>query len=127
MNNELLNLCHLDDSKCACKGSGWVYTNSWHHCLIHYEGNLHPESKDLIVGDIEKLYEAERLSVLRFKIKRSRDKVLELEKEINNQNFLITKYELELVNRTPTIQMRAVKIDMLEDSNGDVIPIDSIK
>ena len=101
----------LEDEVCPCKGTGWALMNEdWENCFIHYHGQIHPESKMLLLDDKQKLQEEDRRSQLRWKISKSREKITVLQAQIKIEQRLLAGLELELINKTPTIKMPAVKV-----------------
>ena len=122
----------LDEDRCPCYGSGWAQTDlaCWKECPIHNQGQLHPESRELLLDDPVALKEEERKSFLQFKINSCRETIAIANDEIKKQQKLLAQLELELINRTPTIKMVAVKpppplpltmIDSIELDDGDFI------
>lgn len=105
----------LDDYQCPCKGSGWAQVSgeSWEDCSIHFQGQLHPESKLLLLDDSKKLQEEERRAHLRWKITKSKDRINVLQSQLNLEKKMLAQSELELINKTPTTKMKAVNVTAL--------------
>lgn len=100
----------IEERSCPCHGTGWIDHPGWEECAIHYAGQLHPESYELLMDDPIALLEAERTSILKWKIENGRKKAAELAKELRQVQINLTNWELELINKTPTIKMEAVKV-----------------
>lgn len=118
----------LDEARCPCHGSGWAQTDvsSWKECPIHYLGQLHPESRELLLDDPALLQEEERKSFLRFKIASCKEAIALAQEEIKKQQKMLVQYELELINKTVTTKMVAVKppppvVEEIELGDGDFI------
>lgn len=95
---------NLDEDKCACHGCGWAETSQdkWVECPIHFVGQLHPNTQTLLLDEPNRLVEEERKARLRFQIRESQNK-------INEEQKKLSKLELELINRTPTVKaMKAI-------------------
>lgn len=104
----------LDESKCPCKGTGWaeVDIDVWKECTIHYEGQLHPQTRILLLDEPNRLVEEERKSGIKFQIKQLRDRNYDLHTEIQTNKNKVAALELELINRTPTVRaMPAIRVD----------------
>lgn len=104
----------FDDIQCSdtpCLGTGWVKVmdDTWEECGVHYHGQLHPLSRQLLLDDPKLLNEEEICSHLRWKIKMNQKRVTELAMRLNEEQAELSKYELELVKRTPTLKMPAVR------------------
>jgi hypothetical protein len=105
---------NLDDQRCPCSGSGWaeVDLGVWKECPIHYEGQLHPESRVLLLDEPNRLAEEERKSGIKFQIKQLRDQNYDLHLQIKNNQAKMAALELDLINRTPTVRaMPAIRLD----------------
>ncbi len=99
----------LEEIDCPCQGEGWAHINgSYHECGIHYYGQLHPDSKTLLLDEPAKLAEAEKASVLKWKIDNAREEVRKLTVALKLAQHSLHLLELEQINKTPTIQMRVV-------------------
>lgn len=98
---------HLDEKVCLCHGSGWAESapELWEECLVHFEGQLHPQTRVLMLDEPSKLLEEERKSILQFKIISSHEYISELQKKIRYEQERLVNLQLELVNKTPTIRM----------------------
>lgn len=103
----------LEEEHCPCQGTGWaqMVDESWETCFIHYRGQLHPESKMLLLDDKARLQEEERRSHLRWKIEKTREKIATLTAQLKQEQAALVKYELELINKTPTVRMPAINPD----------------
>lgn len=112
--------CHMDEFQCPCGGQGWaqVDNDSWKECPIHYEGQLHPETRVLLFDEPALLLEEERKSRLQYHIKIAREQIKELQGALKNQQQHLVKLELELINRTATVKgMAAIRPeDMMHDA-----------
>lgn len=106
----------LDEEICPCDNTGWAdIDNKWEQCPIHFDGQLHPESVALLMDDPPRMEEEERKSKLHFKIGRLRLAIAETSATLKKQQEEVTKLELELVNRTPTVRyMPAVITSLLK-------------
>lgn len=103
----------LDDNKCPCKGEGWaeVDVGTWKECPIHYDGQIHPDTRTLLLDEPGKLAEEERRCRLRYQITQERDAIYDLHIQIKERQAKIVKLEFELINRTPTVRaMPAVRL-----------------
>jgi hypothetical protein len=113
----------LDESHCPCEGRGWAdIEGNWTECPIHFEGQIHPESKQLLLDDLKQLQEEERKSILRWKMKKTRETIAEIQQSLKEEQAKLVKLELELINRTPTIKaMPAVVVSLLKPDTVMVI------
>jgi hypothetical protein len=102
----------LDDHLCPCKGGGWAEINSdiYKECPIHFIGQLHPQSRSLLLDDPNRLADEERRSQLRFRIQEAKDQIASHQKSIKEAQGQIVALELELINKTPTRKMEAVQV-----------------
>lgn len=99
----------VDENLCPCKGNGWAnIKDDWDQCFVHYTGQLHPESRLLLLDEPLKLREEDRLSRLRWQIKQSEMIIQSLLAQLKIEYKHLRKAELELTNRTPTIKVEAV-------------------
>ncbi len=96
----------MDQSRCPCHGKGWaeVDLDVWKECSLHYEGQLHPHSRVLLLDEPDKLAEEERKSGINYQIKKLRDRNYDLHLEIQNNKNKELALELELINQTPTVR-----------------------
>jgi hypothetical protein len=112
----------MDELECPCGGGGWAEDKAgWAECPLHFEGQLHPESRILLLDDPARLEEENRKSILHFKIREKRGIILELQKSLKAQQEAILKLELELINKTPTVRAMQAATDEIEFTNGDVL------
>ena len=112
----------LDEEDCPCRGIGWAEVGrDWKECPIHYEGQLHPESKQLLLDDLRQLKEEEKKSILRWKIENSKKSIAELQAALRVQQNNLVRLELELTNRTPTVRMPEVAASLLNPGTMLVI------
>jgi hypothetical protein len=112
----------LDEDTCPCRGLGWAECGrDWVECPIHFEGQLHPESKQLLLDDLRQLREEERKSILKWKIEQSRKRIAEAQHALRAEQAALVKLELELINRTPTVKMPAVASSLLNPATVMVI------
>jgi hypothetical protein len=112
----------LDEDDCPCRGFGWTeHGLSWKECPLHFEGQLHPESKQLLLDDLNQLHEEERKSMLRWKIEQVRRNIGTIQHTLRQEQAKLVKLELELINRTPTIKMPAVATSLLNPGTVMVI------
>lgn len=101
----------LDEIDCPCKGWGWaVIDGKDEMCGIHYHGQLHPQSKELLLDEPDRLAEEERKSFLNWQIKQTESKIRELKSSLDKEQANLVQLNLELVNRTPTTKMKAVRM-----------------
>ena len=103
----------LDEEHCPCQGTGWAQMSdeSWETCFLHFKGQLHPESRMLLLDDKTRLQEEERRSHLRWKIEKSHNLIAELSSRLRKEQAALVQLELELINKTPTVKMPAIKPD----------------
>ena len=102
----------LEDKDCPCQGTGWGYLQfNWEECPIHYEGQLHPDTKALIMDDSILLEKEIKRAYLTWKFNQARDKVKQLRKMLDQAESDSLQLELELVNKTTTRKMSAVSIN----------------
>lgn len=102
----------IDDAKCPCRATGWAFVIDNHQeCPIHFSGQLHPLTRDLLLDDPISLKEEERKSHLKWRIGIRQDEVIELQRRALKLQLEIRSLELELINKTPTIKMQAVIVD----------------
>lgn len=102
--------CELEEDDCPCQGSGWAYCDSWQECPIHFRGQLHPESRSLLLDDPVTLSQEERKSFLRWQIEQSRVKINTLKQQLRQEEAAFNAMELELVKRTPTLKMEVISM-----------------
>jgi len=101
----------LEEIDCPCQGDGWANINDeWGECPIHFHGQLHPESRDLLLDDPKVLAEAERQSTLSWRLEKARHDLNELQVKVRHAQYNIHLLELEKVNRTATTKMEVVKM-----------------
>lgn len=101
----------LDEDKCACRGLGWAETSKdrYVECPVHYEGQLHPDSMALLLDEPDRMAEEERKTKLNYQIRESRAKIASLQGQLRAEQYNLVQYELELINRTPTVKsMQAI-------------------
>ncbi len=119
MNNlfETLSDVGADEiSTCECHKEGWRQTNGeWEKCSLHYRGQLHPESRILLLDEPARLREEVRLCKLRWKVEQSKDKIDKLVAQLLAERNNLLKLELELTNRTPTIKVEMVHFPKDQD------------
>jgi hypothetical protein len=114
----------LDEHNCRCHGYGWAeFSNDvWKECPIHYEGQLHPDTRALLIDDPQRLAEEARKSYLQYNLKEVRARVINLQIQLRTEQERLVTLELELINRTPTVKAmpaaRVIEID-ITSSNGD--------
>lgn len=101
----------IEDTICPCTGSGWAeVSEQWQECPIHYLGQLHPESRLLLLDEPIKLREEERLSRLRWKINNAKESIVALTSQLKDEYSTLRQLELELTNRTPTTKIEISNI-----------------
>lgn len=106
------NDCHLDSEKCRCHGDGWIVAGpSFDECPIHYEGQLHPDSKSLLFDDPKALEDAKHKSKLKWLLKEKENEILYLEKKIMKSKEEKRSIEKELMQKTTT-KMPAIKLNV---------------
>lgn len=104
----------IDDIKCPCKGKGWALrSKEWVECPVHFVGQLHPESRDLLLDDPISLKEEERKSHLKWRIDVHQTELAEAFSRVKSLQQRISMLQYELINKTPTVRMEAVRIDDL--------------
>lgn len=105
----------MDENKCPCKGKGWAFRDVWVECPVHFVGQLHPQSRDLLLDDPFVLKEEERKSHLKWRISIHQvelDDVNARAAKLKNQIRLL---ESELISKTATTRMAAVNVkDLLQ-------------
>lgn len=108
---------HMDETQCPCHGQGWAEVNQdWKECLVHYEGQLHPETRVLLLDEPDRLAEEERKSHLKYQISTAKEKIGQLQADIKVQQKRLVDLELELINRTVTKEMVALcPEDLIDD------------
>lgn len=112
----------IEEAFCPCQGTGWANRDSqWVECPMHFSGQLHPESRLLLLDDEDTLTKEEHNSSLRWKIARLQEKQLLLQHQLQETERAINFLNLELVNKTPTIKMKAVRPD---DPTLDIDEVD---
>lgn len=102
----------LDEKDCPCQGTGWaqVDVDQWKTCHIHFEGQLHPETRALLLDDEFLLKEEERKCRLRWQINEKKSYIADMERLAREGKEALFKLELELINRTVTVRsMPAVR------------------
>ena len=117
----------LEDIDCPCQGNGWAnIDNEWAECPLHFYGQLHPETRDLLLDD-PTLAETERKSVLNWRIAKARTELAEMQVKVRHAQYDLHVLELELINKTATQQMKAVNInELLKQTTDEYITISSI-
>lgn len=101
----------MEEINCPCQGDGHANINEeWEECPIHYHGQLHPQSRVLLLDDPITLLEVERVSILNWKIGKVRAELLEHQEKVRNAQHKLFLLELEIINKTPTIKLEAIKI-----------------
>lgn len=101
--------CHLDEKQCPCQGVGWHKLKEWEKCFVHYRGQLHPESRQLLLDD-SSLKEEERKSYLAWLISSKKEEAEFHLKKLNELQLEVAILEKELINKTPTIKMKAIQL-----------------
>lgn len=97
----------FDQETCLCLNGGWIQTpTNWINCKEHYNGQLHPESVVLLLDEPLKLKEEERLSIIKWKIKKSQERVARLTMELRIEYASLRVLEVELSNKSPTIKVQ---------------------
>lgn len=102
---------------CPCNGSGWVKNKSnYGQCAVHFEGQLEPMTRDLLLDEPEKLKDEERKSYLHWAIAEKSAEILSLQADMDKLIHERFALDLELINKTPTIKMGAVTSnDLVEE------------
>jgi hypothetical protein len=104
----------LEENDCPCSGIGWAnFDDIWEECPIHFTGQLHPLSRDLLMDEPRKLKEEERKSHLKWKIRESQKKIKDLQSSLKREQNNVSKWEVELINNTKTRNMMPAVIDPL--------------
>lgn|SRR6185369_3426019 len=103
----------LDEETCPCSGSGWCMREEWEQCFLHYCGQLHPMSRELLLDDPKQLREEERKSQVRWQIEQVKESITQLQVQLRQEQYQVQMLELELINRTPTVRMPAVAVSLL--------------
>lgn len=100
----------IKDCHCPCQETGWTRTcqDEWVECNIHYTGQLHPESRILLLDSPDLLNQEDRKSVLKWKMKIAQNKIIDLNKSLQETKTELFNLELEFINKTPTRKMPAV-------------------
>ena len=103
----------LDDSNCPCNGTGWgEIIDEWEECPIHFHGQLHPESRLLLLDEPIRLREEERKSQLHWSINKVKKEINDITATLKNHYLNLKQLELELTNRTPTLKVEAVQLPL---------------
>lgn len=103
----------LEEIDCPCQGEGWAnMDDEWIECPLHFQGQLHPETRDLLLDDPQ-LVEIERKSILNWRIAKTREGLAELQMKVRHAQYDLHVLELELINKTATRQMQAVNVNEL--------------
>lgn len=97
---------------CSCDKTGWLLqlNGEWKECPTHFQGQLHPDTQTLLLDDIKNLEEEERKGHLKWLIKNQRQHIANLSQKLREAQMQLTQMELELINKTATIKLEAVKI-----------------
>jgi hypothetical protein len=104
----------LEEIDCPCQGEGWAnIDDEWEACPMHFHGQLHPESRELLLDDPQLLAKSERDSILNWRIEEAKEKLSELQMQLRQAQYNLHLLELEKINKTPTVQMKAVRLEQL--------------
>lgn len=103
----------MDEAHCPCGGTGWASRNDWVECPIHFKGQLHPQSKELLLDDPTRLRNEERRSHLKWKVDLHKAEISDLKIKLQQMQASLLTLELELINKTPTTEMPAVNLESL--------------
>jgi hypothetical protein len=91
--------------ECACDKTGWDNLDgNWGECPLHFVGQLHPETRDLLLDEPGRLAEEDKKSRLKYKIKLCQTSIDKLQLKLRAEQERLHKMELELVNRTITVR-----------------------
>lgn len=103
-----------NNNACACQGMGWIFVdNKCQACKEHFCGQLHPNSKSLLLDDMPALREEERKSRLRWRIAQERNTLAALLIKVKGSKLKIDTLETELYTATPTTKMKKPSFDRL--------------
>ena len=103
----------IEEKNCPCKGKGWAFRDKWVECPIHFIGQLHPESRNLLLDDPVSLKEEERKSHLKWRIDVHQTELEQIqirEQKLKNQIRIL---QSELISKTATVRMEAVNVEDL--------------
>ena len=101
----------IDEDNCPCNGTGWGdVSESWQECPIHFHGQLHPESRLLLLDEPSRLREEERKSQLIWNIVKVKEEIKTATASLKKHYANLRKWELELTNRTPTLKVEILKL-----------------
>src|SRR5574338_757650 len=85
----------IDEIDCPCKSWGWAVIDGRDEmCAIHYHGQLHPQSKELLLDEPERLAEEERKSFLNWQISQTETKINSLKKQLEEEQSNLVKFKL---------------------------------
>lgn len=97
----------------------------WKTCPVHFEGQLHPNTRALLLDDAPVLAEEERKARIRFQIAEKREYIAEMQRLAREGQATLFKLELELVNRTATVRnMAAVKLSTVVERDDQIVFLD---
>jgi|SRR5579885_957063 len=100
----------LDEARCPCQGEGWaeIDTDTYRECPIHFVGQLHPQTRVLLLDEPARLAEEERRSQIRYRLDEAKKLVDGLQIQLRVAQKQVVELELELINKTPTKKMPAI-------------------
>lgn len=99
---------------CPCQGMGWYfYDDACSPCKEHFCGQLHPETRTLLLDDSRTLKEEERKSVLRWKIAQKKKELQSLKDKEKETESEIDSLEMQLFASAPTMKIGKVVFDKL--------------
>lgn len=103
----------IEEDYCPCKGTGWgEIGEEWQECPMHFHGQLHPESRLLLLDEPIRLREEERKSQLLWNIAKVKEEINEATAALKKHYANLRKWELELTNRTPTLKVEALRLPL---------------
>jgi septal ring factor EnvC (AmiA/AmiB activator) len=95
----------MDAHKCNCNGGGWIDNgNDYEQCIVHYCGQLHPDSIRLLQDDPTALQLEKKRAEIKYKLMLNYEKLSELQTSMNSVKNQIAHLELQLTNSTPTLR-----------------------
>jgi hypothetical protein len=97
----------------------------WKNCPIHFEGQIHPQTRALLLDDPALLKEEERKCRIKFQILEKKQYIADMERLAKEGQIALFKLELELINRTVTVRsMPAIRPEHLTEPEVEILAPD---
>ena len=110
----------MDESICPCLGTGWSeQKKEWKQCPIHFVGQLHPHTQELLMDEPKRLQEEARKSFLQYRIEQQQEVIAKLNERVREAGGELLLLELELINKTPTRRMEKVEFPIESRHQND--------